>query len=123
MNAAHLPVLWRSRAALLAPYAPMVAQAFSDAALELDAALAADGDESVPLAQASRIAGYSGDHLRRLARLGRIRAFRRGRRLYFYRKDLPRKGGRFDGDQPGEYDPAADARQVAALRANHGGGQ
>src|SRR2546425_5190523 len=50
----------------------------------------------VTLQEAAELSGYSGDHLRRLARDGVLNAHRRGRRLYFRRGDLPRKAALVD---------------------------
>src|SRR5437870_12899574 len=63
----------------------------------------------VTLQEASQISGYSGDHLRRLARDGLLKAHRRGRRLYVRRGDLPRKAAVVDVSPQAAYDPRADA--------------
>jgi len=49
-------------------------------------------DEAVlDLEEASARSGYSKDHLRRLVRLGRLRAHKVGRGLFFRTGDLPKK--------------------------------
>ncbi len=79
-----------------------------------------EDDAELNLGEAALESGYSSDHLRRLARLGKLRAYRRGRRLYFRRADLPKKLRNVDGLRPGRYDPVADARRVAT-RTSSGG--
>lgn len=56
---ADLPGRWRARAATLAPYSGPAARAFQLAAHELEAALAAQGDDLVTLTEAARASGYS----------------------------------------------------------------
>ena len=79
-----------------------------------------EDDAELTLEEAAFESGYSSDHLRRLVRLGRLHAYRRGRRLFFRRADLPKKPGNVDGLRPDGYDPVADARRVAT-RPDHGG--
>jgi hypothetical protein len=120
MTPGSLPSVWRTRAALLAPYAPAVARAFAAAARELEDAFVGAKAETLGLHAAARYSGYSADHLRRLVRLGRLPAERRGRQLLFHAGDLPRKPRSFDDQQGQGYDPVADARQVAAVRSRGG---
>ena len=80
-----------------------------------EAQLAADAG-ILSLESAAAESGYSKDHLRRLARQGRIIPIRRGRRLSFRRGDLPRKPP-VDPATPTSYDGVADARQVAVRRS------
>jgi excisionase family DNA binding protein len=69
------------------------------------------------LAEAAEYSGYSEDHLRRLVREEKLAAERLGRRLFFKAADLPRKSRTAVDPHPVRgYDPAADARQVAARR-------
>jgi hypothetical protein len=70
------------------------------------------------LDEAAAASGYSSDHIRRLARTGVVLATRRGRRLFFRQRDLPCKPSRVDPQATVEYDPIADARQVALWRTN-----
>jgi excisionase family DNA binding protein len=85
---------------------------------DLERVLRTSTEEVLSLAEAAYTSGYSADHLRRLVRDGRLPAERRGRRLHFRRRDLPKKPERtVDRLPPAGYDPAADARQVAARRS------
>jgi hypothetical protein len=76
--------------------------------------------EELTLQEAAAASGYSPDHLRRLHRQGKLRAERRGRRLFFQAAGLPKKPAAVDAAPAREYDPIAHARQVAARRS-HGG--
>ena len=80
----------------------------------------AEDSAELSLAEASLQSGYTQDHLRRLASQDRVPHVRRGRRLYFQAGTLPRKPGGVDTPRVAQYDPVADARQVAAQR-NRGG--
>jgi hypothetical protein len=71
MMVSALPVHWRSRAAELERFAPAAAQAFRDAADQLDASLQS-AEESVTLKEASVLGGYSVDALQRMVAAGRI---------------------------------------------------
>jgi hypothetical protein len=116
-----LPAAWRARAAELRIYgAESPAVAWERAADELERVVAAAADQLLPLEEASQASGYSTDHLRRLVRQGALGCTRRGRRLYFRAADLPRRPVAVDAADLGGYDPAADARRVAGMRA-HGG--
>ena len=77
-------------------------------------------DRRLTLDEAADESGYSADHLRRLARTGKLPHSKRGRRLSFRAADLPKRPVQIDSPDIGSYDPAADARRVAGLRA-HGG--
>jgi excisionase family DNA binding protein len=114
---AELSTRWRVKAAELRPYAPPAAQAFEDCARDLDEALRDANEQLLSLEQAAFTTGYSGDHLRRLARNGRLPAVRRGRRLFFRTDQLPRKPAAVDAASGVHYDPIADARRVAARRS------
>lgn len=79
MLISELPAHWRARAAELERFAPAAAQAFRDAADQLDASLQS-GEESVTLREASLLGGYSIDALQRMVAAGRIEnAGRRGK--------------------------------------------
>jgi hypothetical protein len=83
--------------------------------------LQATADERrLSLEEAAAESGYSPDHLRRLARTGKLPHSRRGRAYVFRAADLPKRAPHVDAPDIGGYDPAADARRVAGLRA-HGG--
>jgi hypothetical protein len=123
--ASGLPPLWRQRAAQLRDWADAssAARAWELAAQELEAALKAEDDKLLTLAQAAALSGYSTDSLRRMVREGKLQRVGRGQRLYFRAGDLPRKptAKSFGVDVPHlvEYDPDADARMVARRR-QHG---
>src|SRR6266550_171036 len=63
---------WRSRAQALRPYAPAAAQAFEDAATELENALRTAANTVLTLSQAADYSGLSADHIRRLIRNGAL---------------------------------------------------
>lgn len=87
---------------------------------DLELLWAAEDEAELDLQEAAVASGYCTDHLRRLAREGRLPCIRRGRRMYFRAAELPRKSMRTDELAIGPYDPLADARQVAATRQNGG---
>src|SRR5437016_13420514 len=76
---------------------------------DFEAVTRAEDDAELSLSEAAAESGYSSDHLRRLHRLGKVPAFRKGRNLFFRSGDLPRKptAATFS-----PYDPIADARRV-----------
>src|SRR5437016_7031555 len=80
-----------------------------DVLQDFDAVTRAEDDAELSLSEAATESGYSGDHLRRLHRLGKVTAYRKGRSLFFRFGDLPRKptAPRFS-----TYDPVVDARRV-----------
>jgi hypothetical protein len=100
--------------------AAALAECVESMVTELERALQAETDDELNLNEAATRSGYSADHLRRLVRERRIQAFRRGRRLFFRRGDLPRKPVEFDGPFKERYDLCADARQVIARRSRGG---
>ena len=81
---------------------------------------AAEDAAELDLSAAACVTGYSGDHLRRLVRTGRLRASKRGGKLFFSTGDLPSKPRKVDEALGVAYDPVADARQVAAQRIRGG---
>lgn len=83
---------WRSRATQLDRYAPVAAQAFRDAADELEAALDSSAD-TVSLRDAAKLGGYSVDHLQRLVRVGSIANVGRKGKPRIRRVDVPVKPG------------------------------
>jgi hypothetical protein len=87
---------------------------------DLDLLWTTEDEAELDLQEAAVTSGYCTDHLRRLAREGRLPCIRKGRRMYFRIADLPRKSVRVDELAIGPYDPLADARQVAATRQNGG---
>ena len=77
--------------------------------------------ELLPLERAAETAGYSRDYLRKLATKGTVPATRKGCRLFFDPKDLPRKPRAVVAAAGSDYyDAEADARRVADRRS-HGG--
>ena len=108
---------WRAQAEELRGWgAAQGAKALERAAADLDAALAAEHGAVLSMREASERSGYAPDSLRHLVRDGKLRAERRGRRLYFRAGDLPKKRPSLDGPHHTGYDPAADARRVAGQR-------
>lgn len=92
MIVSALPAHWRGRATELERYAPAAAQAFKDAADQLDAALQSS-DASVSLKEAAGIGGFSVDHLQRLVATGRLTNIGRKGRPRIRRDDVPVKPG------------------------------
>ena len=119
---ADLPREWRDRADRLRRYSASAANAWDDAATELEAALAKWESELLSIRQAAVESGYSEDHLRALVRDGAIPDSRpngsRGE-IRIRRCDLPRKPGLARGLPQREDDFAS---RVAAHRkeATHG---
>ena len=81
---------------------------------DFDAVTTAQDETLLTLREAAAQSGYSTDHLRRLARQGRLPCVRRGRRLLFRAGSIPRRATVIDARPVKGYDAAADARQVAA---------
>jgi hypothetical protein len=71
---ASLLIAWRERATYLEQYGdPTSGRLWQLAALELDAALKALGEETLTLVEAAALSGYSADHLGHLIRHGQLR--------------------------------------------------
>ena len=84
---------WTQRALNFEPYTPSAAEAFRCCARELEAVLLHCQEERLSLAEASRIGGYSIDHLQRQVAAGKIaNAGRRGSPS-IRRADVPMKPG------------------------------
>jgi len=119
---ADLPDAWRQKADRLRRYSASAANAWEDAATELEAALARWESELLSIRQAAVESGYSEDHLRALVRDRAIPDSRpngsRGE-IRIGRCDLPRKPGLARGLLQREDDFAS---RVAAHRkeATHG---
>ena len=92
MIVSGLPAHWRSRAAELERYAPAAAQAFRDAADQLEDALLSNVD-SVSLREAAALGGFSVDHIQRLVAKGRIANVGRKGRPRIRCDDIPVKPG------------------------------
>ena len=89
---ASLLIAWRERAAYLEQFGdPTSARLWRLAALELDAALKALGDETLTLVEAAAVSGYSADHLDHLVRSGTIINYGRKNAPRVRRADLPIK--------------------------------
>jgi hypothetical protein len=122
MGPAYLPAEWRQKADRLRRYSASAANAWDDAATELEAALAKWESELLSIRQAAVESGYSEDHLRTLVRDGALPDSRpngsRGE-MRIRRCDLPRKPGLARGLFQREDDFAS---RVAAHRkeATHG---
>jgi len=83
---------WRARATELERFAPAAAQAFRDAADQLDASLQS-AEESVTLKEASHLGGYSVDALQRMVAAGRIENSGRKGKPRIRRAHVPTKPG------------------------------
>jgi hypothetical protein len=88
---AALVVAWRERASLLRRYAPEVANAWEDAAGELEARLRETEADLLTLQAAARETGYSADHLGRLVKAGRLANHGKSGAPKVRRGELPRK--------------------------------
>src|SRR6266566_10025867 len=104
---------WRTRQNEWARIGALVdgARVCEDVLQDFEAVTRAEDDAELGLSEAAAESGYSGDHLRRLHRLGKLPAYRKGRSLFFRSGDLPRKPtpARFV-----PYDPVVDARRVTS---------
>ena len=109
MKPAELAAIWRARAEELRRYAPAAAQAFQDAAAELEAALHEQADELLTLGEASRESGYSERRLRELVAAGELPNAGRKGAPRVRRADLPHKARRDNGTG---YDAEAHAREL-----------
>jgi hypothetical protein len=83
---------WRSRASDFERYSPFAAQAFRDAADELEKALQS-AEEIVSLKEAAMLGGYSPDSLQRMVAAGRIQNCGRKGKPRIRRVDVPVKPG------------------------------
>jgi len=89
---ASLLIAWRERAAYLEQFGdPTSARLWRLAALELEHALKALGDETLTLVEAAAVSGYSADHLGHLVRNGTITNYGRKNAPRVRRADLPIK--------------------------------
>ncbi len=120
MNTA-LSSQWRSRASDLERYSPSAAQAFRDAADELEKTLQGV-EETVSLREAAMLGGYSTDSLQRMVAAGRIQNFGRKGKPRIRRADVPVKPGHgafLQGAPGGSYvDPTAVVASVKARGKN-----
>jgi hypothetical protein len=99
----------------------LVAPALRAIADMVEAALRAESDAALTLAEAAAESGLSSDHLGRLVRRGKVPNVGRKHAPRIARGALPRKA-RVAGSRPMPYDPAADARSLLAGRPQSNGG-
>ena len=111
---------WRLRAEPFADHhCDAVATAYRLLASEVEAELRAWDNETLPVRDAAAESGYSAEHLRRLARGGRILSERgpgAKSHLRVRRESLPAKTGRAAGrsaEAVSVYNPDEDARDIA----------
>ena len=85
-----------------------LALAYEKCAKELEEALRKEGDRLLTLQEASRISGYSADHLGRAVREGKIPNAGRYRAPRICLRDLPKKAGEQlpTGSRPEHYEGA-----------------
>ena len=122
MSSAKLPHKWRRKADELRRYSTSAANAWEDAAAELETVLAEWESKPLSIRQAAVECGYTEDHLRALVREGAIPNSRRTGsqgEIRIRRCDLPRKPGLARGLLQRDDDFAS---RVAAHRkeATHG---
>jgi hypothetical protein len=104
---------WRGEAASLERYGDSpAATACRLHAAELEAAIGAALDDLLAPADAAELAGVSERTLRNWRATGRLDNHGTDARPLYRRGDLPARGGA--PGRPGGYDPAADARRIAA---------
>ena len=106
---------WRTRQSEWARIGALVdgARVCEDVLQDFEAVTRAEDDAALTLSEAAAASGYSSDHLRRLHRLGKLPAYRKGRNLFFRSGDLPRKP---TAPRLSPYDPVTDARRVIKQR-------
>lgn len=116
MTRDEFAVRWRTRLAEWARVGALVdgAKLYEEVLADFEAVTRAEDNGELSLSEAAAESGYSSDHLRRLHRLGKLPASRKGRNLFFRTGDLPRKPTA-SGLSP--YDPIADARRVTSRLA------
>jgi hypothetical protein len=91
MDAHNLVADWRARADQLRRYAPEVANAWEDAATELEAFARRMESEGLTLSVAAAESGYSASHLSRLVGEGSLLNVGKPHAPRIRRGDLPRK--------------------------------
>lgn len=99
----HLIAIWRHQATQYdRDGVSVAAKLLSRVADELEAIA---GDETVTLAEAAERSGYCADHLRRLAKGGRLVNVGRRHAPRFRARDLPIKGQRFPTSETSDIFP------------------
>ena len=73
-------------------------------------------NELITFNDAAIISGYSADHLRRLARKGKLPVQREGNRRLINIADLPKKPRMVASSGTGSYNPVADAQSLRNRR-------
>lgn len=105
-----LPTVWRQRAAYLEQFGdPTSARLWKLAAVELEHALKAFGDEPLTLVDAAQLSGYTADHLGWLVKTKKIPNAGRKHAPRIRRTDLPMKSSTPSG-RPSH--PTADTDRV-----------
>src|SRR2546422_8202216 len=102
---------WRTRQSEWARIGALVdgARVCEDLLQDFEAVTRAEDDAELSLSEAAAASGYSSDHLRRLHRLAKLPAYRKGRNLFFRSGDLPRKP---TAPRLSPYNPGGGARRV-----------
>lgn len=122
-NLSDLLARWRSDAEVLRrtghDASALLCERHAD---EAEAAARRDGDVPLTIQEASRISGYSVDHLRRLISQGRIPNAGRPHAPRIRRADLPQRPGRVAQRERTTYDPRADARSLRHWRRGEANG-
>jgi hypothetical protein len=99
---------WRERAANLQQFGdPNSARLWQLAAVELEQALKALGEETLTLTEAAALSGYSADHLGWLVKHGKLRNYGRKNAPRIRRADLPIKSPAKPGRPPQQQRAAA----------------
>jgi len=115
MTRENFVLRWRTRLSEWARVGALVngASVCEEVLQDFEAVTRAEDDAELSLSEAAAESGYSSDHLRRLHRLGKLPAYRKGRSLFFRSGDLPRKP---TAPRLSPYDPVADAQRVISER-------
>ena len=113
---ASLLPLWRERAAYLQQFGdPQSARLWQLAAVELEHALKAVGDETLTLVEAAALSGYSVDHLGWLVKKGKLANHGRKHAPRIRRADLPVKTTSKPGRPVRPQIPAGRATNITKL--------
>jgi hypothetical protein len=112
-----LPSTWRERAHFLREYGDAnTAKLWELAAKELEAALAAHGEETLTLVQAAKLSGFTADHLSAAIKKGRIPNAGRDGAPRIRRSDLPMKRVGGPGRPARAESPQANAEREQVRR-------
>ena len=121
-----LPDCWRSLATNFEQFGGSTqAEALRECASMLEQALHARDDTLLTLEEAKRVSGYSGDHLGRLVREGKIPNAGRRYAPRIRRRDLPRRARRLQTTSPRPHLAGATPGQIAraVVNSDPGGGR